>query len=83
MLLNYNNSVIASIKTRTFSPEWTNIMSLCNYYDELINIILILLIISLSSPTPLRFSTKIHKYPLSIKKILNKCKGLHKNSIYK
>ena len=78
--LNYNKSDIASIKTHILSLDWTNILSSCNDCNELINTFIIITknIIELYTPT---FSTKIYKYPLSIKKLLNKCRVLHRNII--
>ena len=76
--LNYNKSDIASIKTHILSLYWTIILSSCNDCDELINTFINITknIIELYTPT---FSTKIYKYPLSIKKLLNKCRVLNRN----
>ena len=62
------------------SLDWTNILSSCNDCNELINTFINITknIIELYTPT---FSTKIYKYPLSIKKLLNKCRVLHRNII--
>ena len=69
---------IASIKTHILSLDWTNILSSCNNCNELINTSINITknIIELYMPT---FSTKIYKYPLSIKKLLKKCRVLHRN----
>ena len=76
--LNYNKSDIASIKTHILSLDWNNSISSCNDCNELINTFININknIIELYTPT---FSTTIYKYPLSIKKLLNKCRVLHKN----
>ena len=75
---NYNKSDIASITTHILSLDWTNILYSCNDCNELINTFINITenIIELYTPT---FSTKIYKYPLSIKKPPNKCRVLHRN----
>ena len=57
---------------------YTNILSSCNDCNELINNFINITknIIKLYTIT---FSTKIYKYPLSIKNLLNKCRVLHRN----
>ena len=62
------------------SLDWTNILSSCNDCNELINTFINITknIIELYTPT---FSTNIYKYYLSIKKLLNKCRVLHRNII--
>ena len=77
--LNYKSD-IASIKTHILSLDWTNILSSCNDCNELINTFINITknIIELYTPT---FSKKNYKYPLSIKKLLNKCRVLHRNII--
>ena len=56
------------------SLEWNNIPSSCNNCNTFINITKN--IIEFYTPN---FSTKIYKYPLSINKLLNKCRVLHRN----
>ena len=65
-----SKSDIASIKTHILSLDWTNIISSCNDSNEQMNTFINITknIIELYTPT---FSTKIYKYPLSIKKLLN------------